>query len=477
MSIADAQPTCHMPQVAGMFYPDTREDCAALVVKCLASARPSPVADPKIIIAPHAGYVYSGPVAATVYAPLKKRANVIRRVVLVGPAHRVAFEGLATIGADAWRTPLGDIPVDRNAIGRLSASPDFGVNDRAFGREHSLEVHLPFLQTVLGDFELIPILVGDASPDTVAEALETVWGGPETLIVISSDLSHFHDYETARCLDRETARNIESLNGDLNGKDACGCRGISGALIQARKRDLRVTGLDIRNSGDTAGDKSRVVGYGAFAMEEAETARLTDADRETLLRAAYSTLQAAIKIGRMPEINIEGRLSPSLTAMRATFVTLKIDGDLRGCVGSLVPQRPLIADVMSSAYKAGFSDRRFNALGQAELERLSIDVSILSHPRPVAVASEDELIAKLRTGKDGLILGDGSARALFLPSVWESLPNPRDFVGRLKQKAGLPPDHWSATMEAKLFTTESFGAKAALANAARIEQEAERKPA
>ena len=211
------------PQVAGAFYPAGRSPCAEMVTSCLARARPTSPMSPKVVVAPHAGWVYSGDVAATVLAPLAARRRTIRRAVIVGPAHRVGFDGLATTSAKAWATPLGTVPVDRPALDPLLSMPGFRVHDAAFAGEHSLEVHLPFLQRVLDDFTIVPILVGGASHTEAARALERVWGGPETLILVSTDLSHFHPYETARRLDRATARRIELLRPDeIDGEGACG---------------------------------------------------------------------------------------------------------------------------------------------------------------------------------------------------------------------------------------------------------------
>jgi len=456
MTFAQARTSIHPPQVAGMFYPDDAASCAAMVAHFIDTAETTPVTAPKIVVAPHAGYVYSGAVAGAAYRLLAARRDIIRRVVLIGPAHRAYVDGMATTSGDAWQTPLGAVPVDTDALARLSQRADITVNDAAFRGEHSLEVQLPFLQTALRDFTLVPILAGNVAARSVADLIETLWGGPETVIVISSDLSHFHDYDTARRLDLETTRKIEVLDTDLGGEEACGCRGLAGALIAARRHDLRVTALDLRNSGDTAGDKSRVVGYGAFAMEDAETARLGAADRQTLLEIVSRALARAVETRAKPVLEQAPDRPLALTAPRATFVTLKIDGALRGCVGSIVPQHPLIEDVVDSAYKAGFTDRRFDPLGTDELPRLTIGISILSHPRRIAANRDEDLLAQLRPGRDGLIIEDGRNRALFLPSVWEMLPAPRDFLTQLKRKAGLPDSYWSPETEARRFTTESF---------------------
>lgn len=254
------------PAVAGSFYPADPKQLRTMVDGYLASAQADDVA-PKAIVVPHAGYVYSGPVAASAYARLKALRGRITRVVLLGPSHRVGFEGLALSSADYYDTPLGRIPLDRHAEELLADLPQVRVYDAAHAREHSLEVHLPFLQEALGEFTLVPLVVGDAAPPAVGEVLERLWGGPETLIVISSDLSHYHDYATAQRLDRATSQAIESLRYEDIGYDAaCGRNPVNGLLYVARKRGLHARTIDLRNSGDTAGPRDRVVGYGAYVI-------------------------------------------------------------------------------------------------------------------------------------------------------------------------------------------------------------------
>ncbi|MEE8273482.1 MAG: AmmeMemoRadiSam system protein B [Alphaproteobacteria bacterium] len=254
------------PAVAGLFYPGEAEELDAAVRECLAAAETADTA-PKALIAPHAGYVYSGPVAASAYARLAAHRDVIERVVLLGPAHRISFRGLAASGASAFATPFGEVPVDAEAIERALALPQVRVLDAAHEMEHSLEVHLPFLQRVLDGFALAPFVVGDAAPEDVAEVIELLWGGPETLVVVSSDLSHFLDYDSARRIDGETARAIEALQPDDIAPDqACGRLPIQGLLRVARARGLEVSRVDLRNSGDTAGPRDEVVGYGAWVF-------------------------------------------------------------------------------------------------------------------------------------------------------------------------------------------------------------------
>jgi MEMO1 family protein len=258
------------PAVAGMFYPGNRVELARSVAQMLgaaASLAPErPV--PKAIIAPHAGYIYSGAVAASVYALLAPARHTIRRVVLLGPTHRVAVRGLALPGVAAFATPLGVVAIDPEAVAALGALPQVGTSAQAHAPEHSLEVHVPFLQTVLERFTLVPLAVGQADAPAVAEVIDTLWGGPETLIVVSSDLSHYLPYADAQALDRATAQAILGLTVDISHAQACGATPVAGLTYTARKRGLRPELIDLRNSGDTAGDKQRVVGYGAFAFYE-----------------------------------------------------------------------------------------------------------------------------------------------------------------------------------------------------------------
>jgi AmmeMemoRadiSam system protein B len=254
------------PAVAGIFYPsdelELRAAVRSYVVEAHASADP-----PKAIIAPHAGYAYSGPVAGSAFAQLAPLRGRITRVVLVGPAHRVAFEGLALPQCDALATPLGLLEVDSKSREALLALPQVIVSDRAHAEEHSLEVELPFVQEVLGAVSVVPIVVGDATDEETAEALDLVWGGRETCIVVSSDLSHYHLYAVARRLDGTTARAIERLAPeDVEDESACGSIGVRALLRVARARGFHATTLDLRSSGDTEGTRDRVVGYGAFAF-------------------------------------------------------------------------------------------------------------------------------------------------------------------------------------------------------------------
>jgi len=256
------------PAVAGSFYPADPTRLREMVQGYLEMATESvEVLDPKAIIVPHAGYVYSGAIAGSAYVHVAALAGQVERVVMLSPAHTMAIHGLATTSAQTFQTPLGDVPVDQEAIKQVLTLPQVQFLDDAHVREHGIEVHLPFLQETLGAFSLVPVVVGHTSPEEVNEVIETLWGGVETLIVISSDLSHFLNYKQAQQLDEVTCAAIERLEPDAIQRDgACGRRPIQGLLLSAKQRNLSVETLDLRNSGDTAGSKDRVVGYGAWAF-------------------------------------------------------------------------------------------------------------------------------------------------------------------------------------------------------------------
>ncbi|MBL8471855.1 MAG: AmmeMemoRadiSam system protein B [Rhodocyclaceae bacterium] len=249
--------------VAGLFYPSAIDELRRSVDGMLAKASRDThgLPPPKAMVAPHAGYIYSGPIAAHCYSLLLAAAGRIERVVLFGPTHRVAVNGIALPDADCFDTPLGRVNVDMEACAQLKSMPQVLVYDPAHTWEHSLEVHLPFLQRTLGSFNLVPLAVGHVDPDHVAAVMEALWGGKETLVVVSSDLSHFHPYHEAQVMDSASVAALVSLGGPLNHEQACGATAINALLKVARHRSMRPRLLDLRNSGDTAGDRARVVGY------------------------------------------------------------------------------------------------------------------------------------------------------------------------------------------------------------------------
>jgi len=422
--------------VAGMFYPAAPRELAREVDDMLAHSATSGLAPgfPKALIVPHAGYVYSGSVAAEAYDRLRPARGIVRRVVLLGPCHRVPVRGLALPEASAFATPLGQVPIDREAIESLAGLPQVVVSSAVHAEEHALEVQLPFLQRVLGEFSLVPLAVGAATPEQVAEVIDRLWGGAETLIVISSDLSHYHPYEEARAIDRGTTEAILDYSTEIDHEQACGATPIAGMLLAAKRHRLKVELLDLRNSGDTAGGRGRVVGYAAFAFWDGAQSFAEEHGR-TLLDIARNSIEAALGVSELKLLPDEPWLKPA----HATFGTLTRNGRLRGCIGSLEAHRPLGEDVRHNARAAALSDPRFPPLTSEELASTRIEVSLLSTPKLLAFADHADLMAQLRPGEDGLILEYGEARGTFLPQVWDSLPDPEQFVAELKRKAGLSP--------------------------------------
>jgi AmmeMemoRadiSam system protein B/AmmeMemoRadiSam system protein A len=420
-----------------MFYPDDPRELADEVASHLDRAPETPQQPgfPKAVIVPHAGYVYSGPVAASAYDLLRPARGIVRRVVVLGPCHRVPVRGLALPSATAFATPLGRIPLDAEGVRAIRDLPQVVESAATHAGEHALEVQLPFLQQVLGDFSLVPLVVGDAAPGDVAEVLERLWGGTETLIVISSDLSHYHDYESAREIDRATVQSILGFDTGISHDRACGATPVAGMLVAAKRKGLAARLLDCRNSGDTAGDRHRVVGYASFALDSGHAGY--DAEHgKKLLEIARASIADALGAGpaASPETD-----ETWLRESRATFVTLMQGEELRGCVGALEAQRPLAGDVAANARAAAFEDNRFKPLSLEDFARTEIEVSLLSTPKTVAFEDHADLLRKLRPGIDGVILEqvEESRRATFLPQVWEDLSDPEQFIARLKQKAGI----------------------------------------
>lgn len=459
--------------VAGMFYAADPAELQATVDQLLADAGKSclegshartynvmsfandvsetDTATPKALIAPHAGYIYSGRVAGAAYRLLANARGKITRVVLLGPSHRFAFNGMATTVARGFETPLGIVPVDHQWLDRVRDHPLIRVSDEAHAAEHCLETQLPFLQRVLGDFTIAPIICGRVSSEEVADVLDKLWGGAETIIVVSSDLSHYLDYQACRAMDASTCAVIERLNPvELTPEQACGATPVNGLLAAARRRRLRVETLDLRNSGDTAGPRDRVVGYGAWAFWEQDTAlQLSDEMVRRHGALMNDVARQAITGGGSPP----GNMPAAFKRAGACFVTLHKAGLLRGCSGSVMAWRTLIEDIRANALRAAFNDPRFFPLEQVEWDEISLSVTLLSPLQSMRFESEAELLSKLLPHRDGLLIEDAGHRALFLPAVWKTAPDKQEFLMHLKAKAGLPPDHWSSTFRANRFTT------------------------
>ncbi|WP_018509499.1 AmmeMemoRadiSam system protein B [Thiobacillus thioparus] len=447
--------------VAGLFYPDNPIELKRTVADLLAHAGTGTVRPaPKALIVPHAGYIYSGAVAASAFSALADLRGRIRRVVLLGPTHRVPVRGLALPEAERFATPLGEVQLDCAGMQALAGLPQVARSAAAHQMEHSLEVQLPFLQQVLGDFQLLPLAVGDASGAEVAEVLEQVWGGDETLIVISSDLSHFLPDALARQVDGETVKAILALNPHLNHEQACGATPVNGLLLAARKHGLHPVVLDVRNSSDTAGDPERVVGYAAFAFQaeaSPEKSRKVEADQEEAEKGSFLLKLARAGIAKQFWEDVpEPSVKPWMAEPGASFVTLTRQGDLRGCIGTLEAHRPLGIDVRENALAAAFRDPRFMPLSRAEFDDIRVEVSVLSPTEALTVANEEHALETLRPHIDGVVFEYRHYRSTFLPQVWEQLPEPAEFLAHLKRKAGLPVDFWAEQVRLSRYTVSKW---------------------
>lgn len=451
--------------VAGMFYPRDPRALADEVRRHLQTAEAATAATPrpKLLVVPHAGYIYSGAIAAQAYAQMLPWAGEIRRIVLLGPAHRVALRGIAAPTVDVFETPLGTMAIDRAALAAIAELPQVQPNDLAHAQEHSLEVQLPFLQAVFGNrCSLVPLVVGHVGAAAVAEVIERLWGGDETLVVISTDLSHYHPDGQARAIDHRTAQRIVAQAADIDPHEACGAFALNGAMQAVRQHGLQGTLLDLRNSSDTAGEPDRVVGYGALAFApaaQADPSRDEERLGQALLARAHNTIARALGLRGGAEPG-----HPALQHSGATFVSLHdASGRLRGCIGRLRAVTVLDADVRHNAAQAAFKDPRFPPLTAAEWPGLQIEVSLLGTPEPLPDAhSFDEAGALLQPGLDGVILECRGQQATFLPQVWQQLPEPRAFLSALLRKAGLPEQAWPAGVRLQRYRVRSFERKAAV---------------
>jgi hypothetical protein len=484
VATASAAEKVRPPAVAGSFYPGDPNELARVVDGYLAKAVVEPIAGPVVaLIAPHAGYEYSGQVAAHAFALLKGRR--IERVVVISPCHVEAFDFNSIYDGDAYRTPLGTIPIDRDFAKKLAAeSPRVRISGRGHGivegrGEHSLEVELPFLQRVLGAFRLVPIVMGDQNYDlerALGVALANVMqpgraqGAPptgDTLIVASSDLSHFHPYDDAVRLDRKVLNALEewdyfnmSRNFERRIWEACGGGPIVAAMIAAERLGAnRAKVLKYANSGDTSGDKSRVVGYGAAAFFADKSKRsdkgrafsLGQPERDALMKIARQSVFYAVKERKIYQCSSGGLAK--LDQDRGAFVTLKKHGELRGCIGYVAPMKPLCMTVRDVAAAAAVDDPRFRPVEFRELPELEYEISVLSPLRRVTD------IRQIKVGEHGLVMRKGDREGLLLPQVpveqhWDRMT----FLEQTCLKADLPPQSWKdEDTDIFMFTALIFG--------------------
>jgi AmmeMemoRadiSam system protein B/AmmeMemoRadiSam system protein A len=456
----EAGQTIRPPAVAGQFYPNDPEELRKMVRTLLRDASGLDIHGIiRGLVSPHAGYIFSGIVAAAGYRQIDPST---RTVILLGPSHRFPLKGPSIPSVTAYRTPLGDVPLAQPAF-KLRKLPIFESITEAHKMEHSLEVQLPFLQVMLKAFEIVPILVNSADPKALAAAIAPYIDN-NTLIVASSDLSHYYPYERAVSLDRictSAITNAEFSRMPLC--EACGKQAVMTLMHIAENKNWDAKLIDYKNSGDTAGDKDHVVGYAsiAFVDRKKESKKMRESisaqDKKALLRLARSAIEAKLVDGVKVE---RPGSSPILKGDRGCFVTLHKYGQLRGCIGTIEPTCSLVECVEKNAQNAAFRDPRFPRLSAEELSEIDIEVSVLSIPERLNFKDRDDLKRQLRPFVHGVILSHGMHRSTFLPQVWEQLPDKEQFLEHLCLKGGMPATAWhDPATSVEVYQAEVFGEK------------------
>ena len=436
--------------VAGRFYPSSPEELKASINAYLDQAPYLDLPEIHGLVCPHAGYIYSGLTAGHSYKQLNDEYDT---VILIGPTHYVRFSGASIPDCTHYETPLGLVQVSEK-VNNLKEGPVFTTVPEAHTQEHCLEVQLPFLQSVLTEFEIIPVVLGDVDPANVASALSP-YIDERTLVVASSDLSHYHTYEKACNVDKVCTEAVPNLDFEkVQSCEACGIRAIITLMYLAEEKGWQGKLLDYRNSGDTAGGKDRVVGYMAAAFYGNKD-YINEEEQQFLLALARQTLEQYLQDGTLPEVD-ESELSEKLKEERACFVTLNKHGMLRGCIGNLTPENQLYKTIIENAVNAAVRDPRFRPVTYEELSEIDIEISVLTIPERVSYADSEDLLKKIK-GK-GVTISAGFNRATYLPQVWEQLPDPEEFISHLCNKAGLSADFWKkGTLEVYVYTAQVFG--------------------
>ena len=447
------------PAVAGLFYMAQPEKLSKNVEQYIQQSGEFKFTYnhyPKMLIVPHAGYEYSAGAAGKAYATLQGAAAKIKKVLLVGPSHFYGGQGAFLSDIDYFSTPLGDVKVNKQIVKQLAAeNKQFNINNQAHLKEHSIEVQLPFIQKVLPQAEIIPIIYGNIAPEELSKGLQKYLMKEDTILIVSADLSHYYQYNEAVKIDTETAKKINK-GKFLDDHESCGSIGINAALILAKNSNYRPQMLELINSGDSQGDKSRVVGYGAWSFYpdeviekpsklEKETENLQDFSnlyKDMLMQIAQESLVKAVKHHK--------HYSPSRSSFPedlfdkgAVFVTLHKNGELRGCIGNILPTLSVAQGIANNAYAAALEDNRFSPVTEDELPEITFSISLLTNFERINYINEQDVLKQIKSGKDGIVIRDGNRQGVFLPAVWEQLRDKTEFFKQLKIKAGMNPNYWN----------------------------------
>jgi len=423
------------PIAAGSFYDQDPQQLRSDIDDMLSSATVE-MGSPKVLIVPHGSYVQSGDTAAAGYGLLAAERGKIQRVIVLSPSHETTFEGVALPRNVAFRTPLGDVLLEQETAATLLTLPGVAHTDRPHQREFGVEVQLPFLQRMIGRVQIVPLVVGSIGASALANLLEIIWGGPETLIVLSADLSHGLTHRDAVTLDNGTSADIADLNIDrIGANQTCAPAAMKGLLTLARRRGMTSSILATSTSADADGQTDSVVGFGSFGLWESPLTMFEDADVAHLLGLAQASAETAVLGG---EVNgaVTERLPSSLVARRAAFVNVFVDGELRGSAGSLDAAQTLGGAVTRHAGRA-VNDQRLGPVTIEERSRMTVGVTILGPLERVRASSREDLAARLTPGIDGLLARHGKNRATFLPAVWGTLTDRNEFVANLLERAHI----------------------------------------
>lgn len=428
---------------AGTFYPSDKSELLNIInnFKCKETEYSS-----RAVIVPHAGYIYSGELANCGISHLKPDA---KNVFIFAPAHFERIFGCAVCSYDAFETPLGNIDVNKELSGEVSKFCDCQTNNFAFEQEHSLEVQLPLIKKHIPSAKIIPVLYGCENFTNLADTIKHFWDNEDNVFVISSDLSHFYPEKESYKIDTYTAKMIEANETrDFEMEQACGAVGICGLTDFAKNNNFSLIRIGMTNSAKVTGDSSRVVGYGSwFLYEGNKNEYIKKYYSDTVLKICKDSILSGFQLGEITPKDYPCVLEET----GASFVTLELAGILRGCIGSVIAHKPLVKDLIKNAHAAAFSDPRFNPLTIDEYNKISISVSLLSKPKRIEFRDEEDLLNKLVPYEDGLIIRDGNYQAVFLPIVWEQLPDKHEFLKGLKLKAGMDENYSSETLEAFKF--------------------------